>query len=57
MPDKTAAARNARLRARKRAVGLITVTVTIPEERKPELDSIVRQWRAQEPTHPDVVEP
>lgn len=52
MTDRTAAARNARLRARKRAAGLITVTVVIPEERKPELDSIVRGWREQGATPP-----
>lgn len=48
MTDRTAAARNARMRARKRAAGMVPVTVIVPENRKAELAAIVRRWVAEE---------
>lgn len=45
MADKTAAARNAKLRERKRAAGLVPVTVMVPEARKEELKRIAAKMR------------
>jgi hypothetical protein len=44
MTDNTIARRQAALRERERAAGLIRTTVTIPEKRKPELKEIVAKW-------------
>lgn len=43
--DPTAAERNAALRERERAAGLIRVTHVIPEKRKAELAALVASWR------------
>jgi hypothetical protein len=43
--DRTAAERNAALRERERAAGLMRATVVIPAARKAELDALVASWR------------
>lgn len=45
MTDRTAAARNARLRERKRAAGIIPLTVMVPADRAEDLKALAAQWR------------
>lgn len=45
MTDRTAAARNARLREKKRAEGLVPVTVMVPEARREDLKAIAATMR------------
>jgi hypothetical protein len=46
--DKTAAARNARFRERKRqAEGVVAVTVMVPEDRREDLKAIAAEMRSQ----------
>lgn len=45
MTDRTAAARNAALRERKRAEGLVPVTVLVPIERREDLKAIAATMR------------
>lgn len=47
MTDRTNLKRQREQIQRERAAGIIRVTVRIPEQRKAELDSIVRGWREQ----------
>ena len=45
MADPTAAARNARLREKKRAEGLVPVTVVVPVTRREDLKAIAAKMR------------
>jgi hypothetical protein len=45
MTDRTAAARNARLREKKRAEGLVPVTVMVPESCREDLKAIAAKMR------------
>lgn len=45
MTDRTAAARNAALRERKRAEGLVPVTVLVPVTRREDLKAIAAKMR------------
>lgn len=47
MPDRTNAERQAALRQREQAAGMVRLTVTIPEHRAAELASIVRRWKGE----------
>jgi hypothetical protein len=45
MTDSTTARRQAALRERERAAGLIRRTVVIPEKRDSELKTIIAEWK------------
>ena len=51
--DHTAAARNARLREKKRAEGLVPVTVMVPVTRREDLKAIAAEMRKEAATDTD----